>query len=65
LTYYSVLNFVPLVAVVFAIAKGFGLRRVIERMGDELPPARSDSDKMIRQLSEALKGTGDLRIRDL
>ena len=36
-----------------------------ERMGDELPPARSDNDQMIRQLSEALKGTGDLRIRDL
>ncbi len=30
LTYYSVLNFIPLVAVVFAIAKGFGLRRVIQ-----------------------------------
>jgi membrane protein len=30
LTYYSVLNFIPIVAVVFAIAKGFGLRRVIE-----------------------------------
>ncbi len=30
LTYYSVLNFVPLIAVIFAIAKGFGLRRMIE-----------------------------------
>jgi membrane protein len=30
LTYYSVLNFVPLIAVVFAIAKGFGLKRVIQ-----------------------------------
>ena len=30
LTYYSILNFVPLIAVVFAIAKGFGLRRVIQ-----------------------------------
>lgn len=30
LTYYSILNFIPLVAVVFAIAKGFGLRRVIQ-----------------------------------
>jgi membrane protein len=30
LTYYSVLNFIPLLAVVFAIAKGFGLRRVMQ-----------------------------------
>ena len=30
LTYYSVLNFVPLIAVMFAIAKGFGLRRVMQ-----------------------------------
>lgn len=30
LTYYSVLNFVPLIAVVFAIAKGFGLRKMIQ-----------------------------------
>ncbi|OPY77536.1 MAG: hypothetical protein A4E64_01079 [Syntrophorhabdus sp. PtaU1.Bin058] len=30
LTYYSVLNIVPLIAVVFAIAKGFGLSRLIE-----------------------------------
>lgn len=30
LTYYSVLNFVPLIAVVFAIAKGFGLKKMIQ-----------------------------------
>jgi len=30
LTYYSILNIVPLVAVVFAIAKGFGLDRFVE-----------------------------------
>ena len=30
LTYYSVLNIVPLVAVVFAIAKGFGLDKLVE-----------------------------------
>jgi len=31
LTYYSLLNIVPVVAVAFAIAKGFGLERVIEK----------------------------------
>lgn len=31
LTYYSLLNVVPLVAVAFAIAKGFGLKKLIER----------------------------------
>lgn len=30
LTYYSVLNIVPLIAVVFAIAKGFGLDKLVE-----------------------------------
>ena len=30
LTYYSLLNVVPLVAVMFAIAKGFGLRKIVE-----------------------------------
>ncbi|MHB8110792.1 MAG: YhjD/YihY/BrkB family envelope integrity protein [Syntrophorhabdaceae bacterium] len=30
LTYYSLLNFIPLIAVFFAIAKGFGLRRMIQ-----------------------------------
>ncbi len=30
LTYYSLLNVVPLVAVMFAIAKGFGLKRIVE-----------------------------------
>lgn len=30
LTYYSVLNFIPLIAVLFAIAKGFGLRRMMQ-----------------------------------
>ena len=30
LTYYSMLNVVPVVAVAFAIAKGFGLRKLIE-----------------------------------
>ncbi|OPY05003.1 MAG: hypothetical protein A4E61_00476 [Syntrophorhabdus sp. PtaB.Bin184] len=29
LTYYSLLNIVPLVAVLFAIAKGFGLRKIV------------------------------------
>ncbi|MFB3883991.1 MAG: YihY/virulence factor BrkB family protein [Thermodesulfobacteriota bacterium] len=31
LTYYSLLNVVPVVAVAFAIAKGFGLEKVIEK----------------------------------
>jgi membrane protein len=31
LTYYSLLNVVPLLAVAFAIAKGFGLKRLIEK----------------------------------
>ena len=31
LTYYSLLNVVPLVAVAFAIAKGFGLEKLIEK----------------------------------
>lgn len=31
LTYYSLLNIVPVVAVAFAIAKGFGLRKVMEK----------------------------------
>lgn len=31
LTYYSLLNIVPLVAVAFGIAKGFGLEKLIER----------------------------------
>jgi membrane protein len=31
LTYYSLLNIVPLIAVAFAIAKGFGLEKVIEK----------------------------------
>jgi membrane protein len=31
LTYYSLLNVVPVVAVAFAMAKGFGLEKVIER----------------------------------
>ncbi len=31
LTYYTVLNIVPLVAVVFAIAKGFGLDKIVEK----------------------------------
>ncbi|MCX8023090.1 MAG: YihY/virulence factor BrkB family protein [Syntrophorhabdaceae bacterium] len=30
LTYYSLLNIVPLLAVFFAIAKGFGLKRIVE-----------------------------------
>ncbi len=30
LTYYSLLNVVPLVAVMFAVAKGFGLKRLVE-----------------------------------
>lgn len=30
LTYYSLLNFIPLIAVLFAIAKGFGLKRMIQ-----------------------------------
>jgi len=30
LTYYSLLNLVPLMAVLFAIAKGFGLKRIVE-----------------------------------
>lgn len=31
LTYYSLLNVVPVVAVAFAIAKGFGLEKLIEK----------------------------------
>ena len=31
LTYYSILNIVPLIAVVFALAKGFGLDKVVEK----------------------------------
>jgi membrane protein len=31
LTYYSLLSFVPIVAVVFAIAKGFGIRKFLEK----------------------------------
>src|SRR3990172_3410491 len=31
LTYYSMLNVVPVVAVLFGIAKGFGLEKVIEK----------------------------------
>lgn len=31
LTYYSLLNIVPIVAVAFAIAKGFGLEKLIEK----------------------------------
>lgn len=31
LTYYSLLNIVPILAVVFGVAKGFGLERLIER----------------------------------
>ena len=31
LTYYSLLNIVPVVAVAFAIAKGFGLEKIIEK----------------------------------
>jgi membrane protein len=31
LTYYTVLNIVPLIAVVFAIAKGFGLDKIVEK----------------------------------
>jgi membrane protein len=31
LTYYSMLNVVPLVAVMFAVAKGFGLEKLIEK----------------------------------
>lgn len=30
LTYYSLLNIVPLMAVLFAIAKGFGLKKIVE-----------------------------------
>jgi membrane protein len=30
LTYYTLLNIVPLMAVMFAIAKGFGLKRIVE-----------------------------------
>jgi membrane protein len=30
LTYYSLLNIVPLIAVIFAIAKGFGLKKIVE-----------------------------------
>src|SRR5512137_2615031 len=40
LTYYSLLNIVPLFAVLFAIAKGFGLEKLIVRqilqLGDDL-----------------------------
>lgn len=40
LTYYSLLNIVPLLAVLFAIAKGFGLEKLIvrqiTRMGEDL-----------------------------
>src|SRR5512139_2568346 len=31
LTYYSLLNVVPVVAVAFAVAKGFGLEKLIEK----------------------------------
>jgi membrane protein len=31
LTYYSLLNVVPIIAVVFGIAKGFGLEKIIEK----------------------------------
>jgi len=31
LTYYSLLNLVPVVAVAFAMAKGFGLEKLIEK----------------------------------
>src|SRR5271157_2972330 len=31
LTYYSLLNIVPVVALAFAIAKGFGLEKLIEK----------------------------------
>jgi membrane protein len=31
LTYYSLLNVVPLLAVAFAVAKGFGLKKIIEK----------------------------------
>ena len=31
LTYYSLLNIVPVIAVVFGIAKGFGLEKIIEK----------------------------------
>ena len=31
LTYYSLLNIVPVVAVAFAMAKGFGLEKLIEK----------------------------------
>ena len=35
LTYYSLLNVVPVVAVVFGIAKGFGLDKAIEKQKEK------------------------------
>ena len=36
LTYYSLLNIVPVVAVAFAVAKGFGLEKLIEKKSSKL-----------------------------
>ncbi len=50
LTYYSVLNFVPLVAVVFAIAKGFGLRRMIQSYIIQIADAAHLQPEMANQI---------------
>jgi len=52
-SFYSLLNVVPVVAVAFAIAKGFGLEKLIE------PENQSDEgeriSKYLKEISEAIK----------
>ena len=50
LTYYSILNFIPLLAVVFAVAKGFGLRRVIQGYVLQMADAAHFGPEMANQV---------------
>jgi membrane protein len=63
LTYYSLLNIVPVVAVAFAIAKGFGLQKLIEKeilqMAEKANWAADVTNQMItfsHSLLENVKG---------
>ena len=60
LTFYSLLSIVPLFAIVFGIAKGFGLDKILERQLIEKIPFRSEVIMHIinfsRSLLESAKG---------
>lgn len=57
LTYYSLLNIVPLIAVAFGIAKGFGLEKIIEKQIVQIATRanwQADATEQILQFSRSM-----------